>query len=577
MKIETLRHSLSHIMAAAVQELYPGTKFGIGPAIEDGFYYDFEFPKTIGPDELPKIEKRMRELIRQNIVFKKKNVTKKEALTLFKNQPYKIELINELEGKEITIYESGSFVDLCAGPHIKSSKEIPIDAFKLISIAGAYWRGSEKNQMLTRIYGIAFETKKEMEGYLKNKEEAEKRDHRIIGQKLELFTFDDEVGQGLPLWMPKGALLRKLIIDFAIDTYLENGYELVSTPHMASGKLWSHSGHVDFYKENLYDEFGIEEEMYRLKPMNCPLHVAIYKTKPHSYKELPLRWTEMGTVYRYERSGTLHGLTRVRGFTQDDAHIICTPEQLHQELVKAFKLTLYILKTFGFKDFEPNLSTRDLKNKGKFIGSDKDWKIAETELKNVLIENGYGDKYVEDVGGAVFYGPKIDIKIKDAIGRKWQLSTIQFDFNLPSRFQMSYIDIDGKEHTPFMIHRALLGSLERFIGVLLEHYAGALPVWLSPVQVWVLPISTKHEKYAQKITKELKESGIRVDLKNENETVGKKIRNGEMQKIPYILVVGDKEMKSKTVSVRQRNKGDIGESSLPSLIKKLKLEIEKKK
>jgi len=388
--------------------------------------------------------------------------------------------------------------------------------------------------------------------------------------------FDEEVGQGLPLWLPKGALLRKLVMDFAFNTYLEKGYEPVSTPHIASTKLWRHSGHLDFYKESLYNSFGIEDEEYMLKPMNCPFHVQMYKSKRRSYKELPIRWTEMGTVYRYEKSGTLHGLTRVRGFTQDDAHIICTPEQLHKELLSALKLTLYILNSFGFKDFEMNLSVRDPKNKSKFIGKDSEWKKAETELKSTLKEIGYKN-FVYDVGGAVFYGPKIDIKVNDSLGRPWQLSTIQFDFNLPSRFKMEYYGADGKKHTPFMIHRALLGSLERFIGVLIEHYGGAFPLWLSPTQIWVIPINSSHVKYAKEIKKELKEQGFRVETKIESETVSKKIREGEIQKIPYLLVVGDKELKTKKVSIRQRGKKNIETTSLTKFIKSINVKSATKK
>jgi len=576
MQINKVRHSLAHIMACAVQELYPKVRFGIGPEIENGFYYDFDFPTPVSENEIQKIEKRMKKLIKQNLVFKKKNIPKSEARKIFKNQTYKLELIKELPNKTVSIYEIGNFIDLCKGPHIKSTREINLDAFRLTRLAGAYWKGDEKNKMLTRIYGLAFETKKELEQYLKIQEEAEKRDHRVLGQKLELFMFDDEVGQGLPLWLPKGALLRKLAMDFALNTYLERGYEPVFTPHIASTKLWKHSGHLDFYKESLYDSFGIEGEEYMLKPMNCPLHVQMYKNKRRSYKELPIRWTEMGTVYRYEKSGTLHGLTRVRGFTQDDAHIICTPEQLHKELLSALKLTLYILNSFGFKEFEMNLSIRDPKNKSKFIGKDSDWKKAETELKNVLQETGYKN-FVYDIGGAVFYGPKIDIKVNDSLGRPWQLSTIQFDFNLPSRFNMEYYGADGKKHTPFMIHRALLGSLERFIGVLIEHYGGAFPLWLSPVQIWVIPINSSHTKYAKEITKKLKEQGFRVEAKTESETVSKKIRNGEIQKIPYLLVVGDKELKTKKVCVRQRGKRNIETLSLTKFIKSIKVKIENKR
>jgi len=576
MQINKIRHSLSHIMACAVQELYPNVKFGIGPEIENGFYYDFDFPTPISENQIQKIEKSMKRLIKQNLIFKKKNITKSEAKKLFKNQIYKLELIKKLPGKTVSIYQSGNFIDLCKGSHIKSTKEINIDSFKLDKIAGAYWKGSEKNKMLTRIYGLAFETKKELEQYLKTQEEAKKRDHRVLGQKLELFMFDDEVGQGLPLWLPKGALLRKFVMDFAFNAYLERGYEPVSTPHIASTKLWRHSGHLDFYKESLYNSFGIEGEEYMLKPMNCPFHVQMYKNKRKSYKELPIRWTEMGTVYRYEKSGTLHGLTRVRGFTQDDAHIICTPEQLHKELLSALKLTLYILNSFGFKEFEMNLSVRDPKDKSKFIGKDSEWKKAETELKSVLKEIGYKN-FVYDVGGAVFYGPKIDVKVNDSLGRPWQLSTIQFDFNLPSRFNMEYYGSDGKKHTPFMIHRALLGSLERFIGVLIEHYGGAFPLWLSPVQIWVIPISSSHTKYAQETTKELKKQGFRVETKTESETISKKIRNEKIQKIPYLIVIGDKELKTKKICVRQRGKRNIETISLTKFIKDTRIRIENKK
>ena len=576
MQINKIRHSLAHIMAGAVQEFYPKVKFGIGPEIENGFYYDFDFPTPISENQIQKIEKRMKKLIKQNLIFKKKNITKSEAKKLFKNQTYKLELIKGLPGKTVSTYQTGNFIDLCKGLHIKSTKEINLDAFKLTRLAGAYWKGDEKNKMLTRIYGLAFETKKELEQYLKTQEEAEKRDHRVLGQKLELFMFDDEVGQGLPLWLPKGALLRKLVMDFAFNTYLKRGYEPVSTPHIASVKLWRHSGHLDFYKESLYNSFGIEGEEYMLKPMNCPFHVQMYKNKRRSYKELPIRWTEMGTVYRYEKSGTLHGLTRVRGFTQDDAHIICTPEQLHKELLSALKLTLYILNAFGFKEFEMNLSVRDPKNKSKFIGKDSEWKKAETELKSVLKKIGYKN-FVYDVGGAVFYGPKIDIKVNDSLGRPWQLSTIQFDFNLPSRFNMEYYGADGKKHTPFMIHRALLGSLERFIGVLIEHYGGAFPLWLSPIQIWVIPINSSHKKYAEEITKKLKEQGLRAEIKIESETISKKIRNGEIQKIPYLIVIGDKELKAKKVCVRQRGKRNIETISLTKFIKDTRIRIGNKK
>ena len=573
-KIETIRHSTAHVMALAVQELFKGVKFAIGPSIEDGFYYDFQLPRSLSPEDLPKIEKKMKEIIKKDLKFEKKEISRVEAKKIFKNQPYKLEMMEDLD--KITIYTLGGFIDLCKGPHLKSTKEIRFDSFKLTKLAGAYWKGDEKNKMLQRIYGVAFNSKKELKDYLKQQEEAQKRDHRKLGKEMELFIFDEEIGQGLPLWLPKGAFVRHKIKEFAFETYLKNGYEPVSTPHIASDKLWSHSGHLDFYNDDMYNSFGIEDEQYRLKPMNCPLHVAMYKYRPRSYRELPLRWTEMGTVYRYEKSGVLHGLTRARGFTQDDAHIICSPNQLSEELTKCLDITLYILKTFGFKDFEMNLSIRDPKNKKKFIGNDKNWQEAEKALKNALENSGY-KKYVLDVGGAVFYGPKIDVKVSDSLGRKWQLSTIQFDFNLPGRFNMKYIDKNGKGQEPYMIHRALLGSLERFIGVYIEHIAGAFPTWLAPIQAQIIPVSQKFNKYGEKVKKELLENNIRVELNNDDETLGKKIRNGEIQKIPYLLIIGEKEEKIDSVAVRDRKKGNLGPIKTNKFIEDIKKEIEERK
>jgi threonyl-tRNA synthetase len=575
-KIEKIRHSLAHILAYAIQELFPGVKFGIGPAIENGFYYDFDFSSVknfqgIGDKDLAKIEEKMRELIRQNIKFVKKIIPKEEAKKIFENQPFKLELIKEIKENEVSIYESQNFIDLCAGPHVKSTKEINPDAFKLTKIAGAYWRGDEKNPMLTRIYGIAFEKKSDLENYLKLQEEAEKRDHRILGQKLELFLFDEEVGQGLPIWMPKGALLRKIIQDFLFEELKKEGYEWVVTPHIGNLNLWKTSGHWQLYRENMYSPIKIDEEEYLLKPMNCPFHVKVFKAKIRSYKDLPIKYAEFGTVYRYERSGTLHGLTRVRGFTQDDAHLWCTQEQLFSEVEKLLKYGLKILKKIGFKEFNIYLATRP----EKFAGSEKMWQKAMAILKKVLKKQNL--KYQIDPGGGVFYGPKIDIKIKDCLGREWQCTTIQVDFNLPERFNLSYIDQKGTKKRPIMIHRALLGSLERFVGVLLENTGGNLPLWLSPEQIWVIPVGSRHEKYAKEIVKELTSCELRVKLKNENETVSKKIRNGEIQKIPYILVVGDKEMESKTVRVRQRQKGDLGEMKLEKFAEKIKKELETKK
>jgi len=572
-------------MAAAVQELYPDTCFGIGPAIENGFYYDFDLKRTptppppsrlrraprLAPSDLPKIEAKMKELTKQDISFKKENVTKKELVTLFDKQPYKLELINELPGEKLTIYKSGDFIDLCAGPHVKSTKEIPADSFKLTKIAGAYWRGSERNPMLTRIYGVAFKTKKELDNFLLKEAEAEKRDHRILGQKLELFLFDEEVGAGLPVWMPKGATLRKVIENYLYQELLSQGYQWVTTPHIGKLSLWQTSGHWELYRENMYSPIDIEGEKYLLKPMNCPFHVKIYQSKIRSYKDLPLKYAELGTVYRYEKSGVLHGLVRVRGFTQDDAHVICVPDQISQELTKLLKSGLKILKTFGFKDYEVYLSTRP----EKYAGTLEGWKKATNSLKYILKKLKL--KYQTDPGGGVFYGPKIDVKIKDSLGRPWQCTTIQVDFNLPERFQMTYINQKGKKSRPIMIHRALLGSIERFIGVLLEHYAGALPLWLSPEQIWIIPVGSRHEKYAQNVHHQVMNMEVRSEVKDEAETVSKKVRDGEIQKIPYMLVVGDKEMKTKSVRVRERGKGDIGIVKLNKFLEKVKMEIEKKK
>ncbi|MFC1663611.1 threonine--tRNA ligase [Patescibacteria group bacterium] len=577
MKIETIRHSLSHIMAQAIQELYPGVKFGIGPAIENGFYYDFDLLKGLKPEDLPKIEKKMKELIKQNISFKKKIISKEKANKLFKDQKYKIELIKELPGKNVSVYESENFVDLCKGPHIKSTlqlcsgktKEI-INTFKLTKISGAYWRGDEKNPMLTRIYGIAFETKAILENHLQKEKEAEKRDHRILGQKLELFMFDEQVGQGLPIWLPKGTILRKTIENYLYEQLTQEGYNWLWTPHIGNLNLWKESGHWNFYKENLYTPIQIDKEQYLLKPMNCPFHVKVYNFKIRSYKELPIYLAELGTVYRYEKSGTLHGLVRVRGFTQDDTHVICQPEQITKEIEKSVKCGLKILKTFGFKDYVIYLSTRP----EKYIGTLKDWQKATNTLKYVLKKLKL--KYQTDIGGGVFYGPKIDIKIKDSLGREWQCTTIQFDFNLPERFKMTYIDKKGKKKKPYMTHRAILGSIERFIGVLLEHYGGALPLWLAPIQVWIIPIGERHRKYAKDIGKMFQDSGFRFKVKDEAETVSKKIREGELQKIPYLLAVGDKEMKVKSVRVRSKSK-DLGMIKLEKFIEKVKIEIEKKK
>lgn len=580
LKIETIRHSLAHLLAYAIQELYPGTKFGIGPTTKEGFYYDFKFKddsKRITQEDLIKIEEKMKELIKQNISFKKKIIPKKKAKEIFKDQPYKLELIEEVSEKTVSIYESGNFINLCKGPHIKSSSQLylgktkeVIKAFRLTKIAGAYWKGDEKNPMLTRIYGIAFFIKKELDDYLKIIKEIEKRDHRLLGQKMELFLIDEEIGAGLPIWLPKGILLRKNIENYLYKELSSQDYYWTTSPHIANLNLWKISGHWELYRENMYSPLKIDEEEYILKPMNCPFHIKIYQSKIRSYRDLPLRLAELGTVYRYERSGVLHGLTRVRGFTQDDAHVICAPDQLSSEIVKLLKSGLKILKIFGFKEYEIYLSTQPK----KYAGNSKEWRKAILSLKSVLEK--FKLKYQIDPEGGVFYGPKIDIKIKDSLGRPWQCATIQVDFNLPQRFKMFYIDKNGERQQPIIIHRALLGSLERFIGVLLEHYAGALPLWLAPEQIWIIPVSKKYQKYTKKINNQLRAYNFRTKIKDENETVSKKIYEGEIQKIPYLLVIGNREIKTNSVAVRSR-KGNEGLIELNKFIERIKKEEINKK
>jgi threonyl-tRNA synthetase len=594
--LDTLRHSLAHVMALAITRLYGKVLFGVGPTIEDGFYYDVAVEKLgktgLPLEDLPKIEKEMRQIIKGGLDFKKQAVSLKEAKKIFKKlgQKYKLELLKDLEKygtteqneklkmatqlsssrkrgskipasagmtKTVTIYQTGEFIDLCRGPHVENTKDLPLN-FKLTKVSGAYWRGDEKNPMLQRITGLAFKAEKELKDYLYQLEEAEKRDHRILGQKLDLFHIDDNLGPGLILWHPKGAILKRLIENYALNEYLKNGYQLVNTPHLAKLQLWNTSGHTGFYRESMFPaihlkDINIEEkDDYQIKPMNCPFHILIYKNQIRSYKDLPLRFTELGTVYRYERSGTLHGLARVRGFTQDDAHIWCTLEQLEDELKNLLELTFKILKDFGFKEYDVYISTRP----EKYVGSLKNWQRATKALEKVLKEKKI--KYQTDKGGGVFYGPKIDIKLKDAIGRSWQCTTIQVDFNLPERFEMFYIDKNGKKQQPIMIHRALLGSIERFMAVLIEHYTGEFPFWLAPVQVQILPVLEKNTQYSQKITELLLDNNLRAEMNVNGETLSKRIREAEMQRIPYILVIGDKEEKNKTIAVRKRGKGDLG-------------------
>lgn len=584
--LEKIRHSLAHLLAMAVLKRYPGTKLGIGPVIEAGFYYDFQFKKPLSSEDLGDLEKLMRELIAPKLTFKKQILTAAQAKKLFKDQPFKLELIEELkkQRKPISVYttlspresalsprKSAIFVDLCAGPHIKNTKEIDPRAFKLTRIAGAYWRGSEKNPMLTRIYGVAFENKKALDEYLKLLAEAEKRDHRKLGQELDLFSTHEEYGPGLIYWHPKGARMRIIMENFWREAHLKNGYDIVYTPHIGKSTLWETSGHLDFYKESMYSPMKIDEDEYYIKPMNCPFHIQIYKSKIRSYRDLPLRWSELGTVYRYEKAGVLHGLLRVRGFTQDDAHIICQPEKMPGEIERVIDFSLYILKSFGFEKFNIYLATQPKKS----IGTKKMWQNATDALKQALEKRKLA--YALDKGGGVFYGPKIDIKIKDALGREWQCTTIQFDFNLPERFDMTYTDKDGKPHRPYMIHRALMGSLERFFGTLIEHYGGAFPLWLSPIQCVVLPISERFSNYARSISEKLEENDIRVETWEMNETLNKRIREAELQKIPYILVVGEREIKNNSVNVRHYKRGIEGEIKIDALIKKIQEEIQNKK
>ncbi|MDD5517789.1 MAG: threonine--tRNA ligase [Candidatus Omnitrophota bacterium] len=579
MNLETLRHSCSHVMAEAVKELWPGIKLGIGPAIEDGFYYDFDTSAALSAgrqeaftdEDLAKIEKKMAEIIAKNEPFIREELEKKAALSLFKklDEPYKIELINALADTQISIYRTGTkFVDLCRGPHITSTGKIK--AFKLLSVAGAYWHGIETNPMLQRIYGTCFESKKELDEHLKNLEEAKLRDHRKLGPNLELFDiYHEEAGAGLVFYHPKGALLRMLIEDYEKQEHLKRGYQLVITPHIMQADLWKTSGHYDYYKENMYT-LNIDKQEYVLKPMNCPGHILIYKSKTRSYKDLPIRLFELGTVYRHEKAGVLHGLLRVRGFTQDDAHIFCLPEQLKAEIKAVMDFVFDTMKVFGFNAVSIELSTRPQKS----IGSDQDWEKATQALEEALKEKGLA--YDINEGDGAFYGPKIDIKIKDALKRKWQCATIQCDFALPKRFNLAYVDNAGKEQQPIMLHRVLLGSLERFVGTLIEHYNGDLPLWLAPVQALVIPIKDTVMDYTQKIEQALKTQGIRVEIDSHNETLDKKIRNAEINKVPYSLVVGEREEKAGLVSVRKKGKGNIGALGLDEFIKKIKEEIEKK-
>jgi len=563
-----MRHSASHVMAEAVLSMFPDAKFGIGPSIADGFYYDFDLPRTLTPDDLPVIEENMGEIIKADLPFTHREITKAEAKKLFASQPYKLELIDEIPDEKLGVYEQGNFVDLCRGPHVKYTGEIK--AFKLTNIAGAYWRGKERNPMLQRIYGTAFNNQKELDAHLAVIEEAKKRDHRKLGRELELFTTSEEIGSGLIIYLPKAGRIRATIEDFWRQEHFANGYEILYTPHIGLSKLWEISGHLDFYQENMYSPIDIEGQDYYLKPMNCPFHMYAYKSRMRSYRDLPLRWAELGTVYRYERSGVLLGLMRTRGITQDDAHIICTPEQMNSEISEVLRFSLHMWQVFGFENIKVYLSTRPEKS----IGTEKMWQDAQDALRRVIDENKL--EYEVDEGGGAFYGPKIDLKIEDAIGREWQMTTIQFDFNLPERFDLVYIGADGQEHRPYMIHRALLGSWERFFGLLIEHYAGAFPVWLAPVQVKIIPVADRHLDHTRKLEKEFRSRGVRVEVDNRSERMNLKIRQAQLEKTPYMIIIGDKEVADNSVSVRRRSGEQLPTQPLATFLDTLTGEIDSK-
>lgn len=571
MDLNTLRHSCSHILAQAVKEIWPEVKLGIGPSIEDGFYYDFDKPEPFTDDDLVKIEKKMQEIIVKGAPFIREDFSKENGLKLFEKleENYKVELIRAIPDAKVSIYRTGEgFIDLCRGPHVESTDKIK--AFKLLSVAGAYWHGIETNPMLQRIYGTCFEKKEELDGYLKNLEEAKKRDHRKLGPQLELFDiYHQEAGAGLVFYHPKGAVLRRIIEDYEKAEHAKRGYQMVVTPHIMQAGLWKTSGHWDYYRENMYT-FKIEEQDFVLKPMNCPGHILIYKSKIRSYRELPLRIFELGTVYRHEKAGVLHGLLRVRGFTQDDAHIFCAPRDLVQEIHQIIEFVINTMKDFGFSDMAVELSTRP----EKYIGSGEDWREATMALENALKEKGLA--YEINEGDGAFYGPKIDIKLKDALNRKWQCATIQCDFALPKRFNLAYIDSDGKEKQPIMLHRVLLGSLERFIGALTEHHNGSFPLWLAPLQAAIIPIKQEQAECAQKIKNILDENLIRAKIDDSSETLNKRIRQAEVEKIPYALVIGQREAEAGTVSVRKRGSGDTGAVAVEEFIKRIKTEIENK-
>ena len=570
--LETIRHSAAHLMAQAVKQLYPETQVTIGPVIEDGFYYDFYRKSPFVPEDLEKIEKRMKEISLQSLDIIRKEMPREEALKMFDdmNEPFKREVINDIASNDpISVYTQGEFTDLCRGPHVENTKFLK--SFKLLNTSASYWRGDERNKVLQRIYGTAWHTDKELRLYLKRLEEAKKRDHRKLGKELDLFSVTDEVGPGLILWHPKGSRIRCLMEDFWKEEHFKNGYEMVHSPHAAKVDMWKTSGHMDFYKDNIFSPMDIEGKEYVMKPMNCPFHIQIYKSRLRSYRDLPVRYAELGTVYRYERSGVLHGLLRVRGFTQDDAHLFCRPNQIEEEIIKVLDLILLILKSFGFNEYKVYLSTRP----DKFVGSEENWEKATNALKQALEKSKL--KYEIDPGEGVFYGPKIDIKIKDSLNRFWQVSTVQVDFNLPQRFDINYIEEDGQKYQPIMLHRALMGSLERFFGCLVEHYAGAFPLWLAPIQIILLPITDQNHEYSDEVFKKLTLSGFRVEKDLRNEKIGFKIRDAQIQKIPYMIVIGEKEQTNKILAVRKRRSKETITFTIDELTDMLSLEISEKK
>ncbi len=566
-RLERMRHSAAHIMAEAVTEMFPDARLGIGPPIDTGFYYDFDLPRALTTEDLPVIEEKMRERIQSDVPFEPSLISKDEARQRFAGQPYKLELIDEIPDEKVGLYRQGEFVDLCQGPHVERTGEV--SDFKLMSVAGAYWRGDEKKPMLQRVYGALFDTKDELAEYLERIEEAARRDHRRLGRELDLFSFHEEFGPGLVYWHPKGGRMRTLIEDFWREEHFRAGYDVVYSPHIGKSTLWETSGHLDFYSENMYSPMDIDGQDYYVKPMNCPFHIQMYKSGLRSYRDLPIRMAELGTVYRYERSGVLHGLLRVRGFTQDDAHIFCRPDQVKQEIERCVEFMRFFLGAFGFERFHVYLSTRDAA--GKYAGSLEDWGMATNVLRDVIDEHRL--PYDVDEGGAVFYGPKIDVKMLDTLGREWQCTTIQFDFNLPERFDVKYIGEDGREHRPYMVHRALLGSMERFFGVLIEHYAGAFPLWLAPVQAVVIPIADRHVDYASKVADELRAAGMRVEIDDRGERMQAKIRDAQLQKVPYMLVVGDREAEAKAAAVRLRSGEDLKARPVAEITARMKEEV----